>query len=77
MRQTSGTEWTQNDDGIWEATLPDGALAHVWEDGRWHFAIFLNCGLDLTTACGLPRMDAAQTAAVAAWQVWKKGEKSA
>jgi hypothetical protein len=76
MNHTSGTEWTQNDEGIWEATLPDGALAHVWRDGRWFFEVFLTCGLNLLEASGYMRADVAQTSAVNVWEIWKKGEKS-
>lgn len=77
MNNATGTEWTLTDEGIWQATLLDGALAHVWRDGRWYFGICLTCGLDLTDACGYMRADVAQTAAVAAWGIWKTGEKNA
>ena len=77
MNPKTSTEWTENEDGTFDATLPDGTLAHVWQDGRWYFALCLTCGLDLTDACGDMRADTAQTAAVAAWEIWKRGEKNA
>ena len=84
MNHKSGTEWKQNDDGVWEATMPDGALAHVWQDGRWKFQVFLECGLDILDMCGYMRVDQAQTAATqacgiwgAGYAVWKSAEKKA
>lgn len=77
MNHHNSTAWTQNDDGIWQATFPDGALAHVWQDGRFYFEVFLTCGLNLTTEAGYMRLDTAQTAALEAWGTWKTGEKNA
>ena len=77
MNPKTSTEWNLTEDGVYEAALPDGALAHVWRDGRWHFQLFLTCGLDITTEAGYMRADVAQTSAVAAWGIWKTGEKTA
>jgi hypothetical protein len=34
VNHKSGTLWTQNDEGIWEATLPDGALVEAGSCAR-------------------------------------------